>query len=119
MRSASEKLRSRGFRAWIVGGAVRDLALLWHQKAGLEATDRWTLSDFATDLDKPIPRNLGARHTTPRLRHVQTQLRSHGDCASITGTAKAKWTKLLQQGEADVRALRNVALAAAAGLATA
>lgn len=95
---------------------VRELALLWHDREGRRGSDRWNLADFLADIDQPLPGRWMAKHTTPRLRHVQTQLRSHGAYESITGTAKSKWTKLLQQSEVDTHGARSLALAASEAL---
>lgn len=96
---------------------VADLTRLWYEREGRSIDDRRDLAGFLDDLGQPIPGRLARRHTTSRLRHVQSQLQAHGAWTHLTPTAKGKWTKLLQQGESAVRGMRTLALAAAAGLA--
>lgn len=95
---------------------ARDLAQLWHEKSGRPGTSGWTLADFLADLGYPLPRALGPKHTGSRLRYVRQALQRHGGFDAISGGAKAKWTKLLQQSTSDTRALRQLALAATQGL---
>ncbi|MBT3343866.1 MAG: hypothetical protein HN404_12770 [Gemmatimonadetes bacterium] len=61
------------------------------------------LVDLLRRAELPIPRNLGSKQSTQRLRYVRQQLARHDAYESITSTAKAKWTKLLQQGQNDCR----------------
>ena len=91
---------------------AQELALLWHEKSGRGGTPRWSLADFLADLSQPQPRYLGARHTASRLRYVEQQLRKHGDYDAISGGAKAKWTKLLQQNRSDTCGTRDLVLRA-------
>ena len=106
------------------GGALTDLyedaqqlALLWHEKSVGDGTSDWGLADFLADMGQPQPRHLGTRHTTSRLRYVERQLNRHGAYDAISGGAKGKWTKLLQQNESDTRGTRELVLHAARELA--
>jgi len=92
---------------------ARELALLWHEKSRRGAEPDWSLADFLADLERPQPRLLAPKHTSSRLRYVEQQLRKHGAYDAITGGAKAKWTKLLQQNESDTRGTRELVLHAA------
>jgi hypothetical protein len=96
---------------------VRELALLWHEKSERGGTADWGLADFLADIGHPQPRHLGTKHTTSRLRYVEQQLHRHGAYDAISGGAKAKWTKVLQQNESDTRGTRAIALHASRELA--
>lgn len=100
-----------------LGGAVaavhedaQELALLWHDKSERAGTSGWSLADFLADMGQPQPRYLGTRHTTSRLRYVEQLLNRHGAYDAISGGAKAKWTKVLQQNESDTRGTRELVL---------
>ncbi|MED5414274.1 MAG: hypothetical protein VYC64_04935 [Candidatus Latescibacterota bacterium] len=67
-----------------------------------------TLVDFMRKVDLPISRQVGSKQTAQRIRYVRQQLFKHDAYSSITGTAKAKWTKFLQQGEQDCRGLQSL-----------
>lgn len=69
-----------------------------------------SLADLLRERGHRQPGHLAPRHTTPRLRYVEQQLQRHDAYAAITGTAKAKWTKLLQQNESDCRGTRELLL---------
>ncbi len=69
------------------------------------------LADLLRQAGLPIPRHLGSKQSAQRLRYVRQQLRRHDAYASITSTAKAKWTKLLHQGEQDALGLQQLLMA--------
>lgn len=92
---------------------ARELALLCHEKSQRIDTADWSLADFLADLGQPQPRHLGTKHTTSRLRYVTQQLRKHDAYAAISGGAKAKWTKVLQQSQSDTCGTRQLVLHAA------
>jgi hypothetical protein len=91
------------------GDRVADLALVAQELATDEDTTRWgSLAEELAELGHPLPKRLGSRHTTPRLRYVEQQLQRHDAFEAITATAKAKWTKLLQQCRSDCLGLRQL-----------
>ncbi len=66
------------------------------------------LVDLLRQVGLPTPRHLGSKQSAQRLRYVRQQLARHDAYGSITSTAKAKWTKLLQQGQNDCRGLHDL-----------
>jgi hypothetical protein len=98
---------------------AQQLARLWHEKTSRQGTRDWDLAEYLADLGTPQPRHLGTKHTTSRLRYVEQQLRKHDAYDAISGGAKAKWTKLLQQSRSDTLGVRELTLHAARGLAEA
>ncbi|MDA0337311.1 MAG: hypothetical protein O2782_19275 [bacterium] len=95
---------------------AQEMALLCHEKANRRDTTAWSLADHLQDLGQPQPKHLGAKHTASRLRYVELQLRKHGAYAAISGGAKAKWTKVLQQNRSDTCGTRAIVLRAAVEL---
>ncbi|MBT4096564.1 MAG: hypothetical protein HOM68_23335 [Gemmatimonadetes bacterium] len=71
------------------------------------------LSDYLRHAGLPLAPHLGSKQGAQRLRYVRQQLLKHNAYASITGTAKAKWTKLLRQGEQDCLGLQRLLMALA------
>jgi len=71
------------------------------------------LSDYLRQAGLPLAPHLGSKQGAQRLRYVRQQLHKHNAYASITGTAKAKWTKLLKQGEQDCLGLQRLLVALA------
>lgn len=96
---------------------AQQLTRLWHEKTGRTGTSDWALADYLADMGNPQPRHLGSKHTTSRLRYVQRQMLKHGAYDAMSGGAKAKWTKLLQQSRGDTFGVRELTLHAARELA--
>ena len=70
----------------------------------------YSLEFFEAGFGLERPRHLKSGNATKRLRGVRDALLTHdGDWSRLTRTAKAKWTKLLDYNEADVRNLAGVA----------
>ena len=96
---------------------AQQLVQLWNEKTERTSTSDWTLANHLANMGKPQPRHLGAKHTASRLRYVEQQLRKHGAYDAISGGAKAKWTKLLQQNQSDTLGLQMLTQHAAQALA--
>lgn len=96
---------------------ARELGLLWHEKVGRPGAPDWALADFLADMGQPLPKRLAPKHTTSRVRYVGQALQRHGRYDAISGGAKAKWTRLLQQSASDTQALQSFVLRAGRELA--
>ncbi len=75
----------------------------WSRRGG------FSLEFFEKGLGLVRPPHLGHGHATKRLRGVRQALERHGVWSGLTPTAKAKWTKLLDYNETDVRNLAALA----------
>lgn len=70
---------------------------------------------FEKGLGLERPRHLVHGIATRRLRAVRAPLERHGDWSRLTGTVKAKWRKLLDYNETDVRNTASLARQVAGG----
>ncbi|MEQ9568717.1 MAG: hypothetical protein RLN75_00890 [Longimicrobiales bacterium] len=78
----------------------------------------YSLEFFEKGLGLERPKHLKSGNATKRLRGVRDPLIGHkGDWSQLTGTAKSKWTKLLDYNQVDVRNLAALAKGVARGRA--
>lgn len=69
-----------------------------------------SLQSLVDYIGHPYPKHLGTGQATSRLRSVINMLKRKGNYADLTGTVKAKWTKLLDYNERDCRSMKKLAL---------
>jgi hypothetical protein len=82
---------------------VRRSEVTGHHPGGSMRQGGYSLDFFEKGLGLPRPLHLAPGLATRRLRAVRKPLAGHGDWSRVTRTARAKWQKLLDYNETDVR----------------
>jgi hypothetical protein len=105
-----------------------DIDVSDHYKNALKFSKRWkwhfhrdinldknSLDQFMTlpTVNYEVPKHLGKGNAAKRLNTVTDMLEKRGEYSKLTAVAKAKWTKLLDYNEHDVRGMRTLVLQAA------
>jgi hypothetical protein len=90
----------------------------WINRLHRGAVSEWRLADLLRFIGYDVPPHLGKGNAAKRIRDVRRGLAvREGDYSRLTGTQKAKWTKLLAYNRIDCLGMRDIVLLAASEVA--
>ena len=95
---------------------ARLIAMKWRKKThpGMKPRPK-SLKEYLRLIGHERGSYLGERRSTRRIMAVRDMCTKRGSYDALTAPSKAKWTKLLQHNEIDVRGMRELCRRAMSG----